>query len=114
VSERPELLSVYLFRKLGWRKGSRVAAFIAAWGIYSEGSPAGERTLDAYADYWNQSRATAFREQELFRKALPHYETPEAMWREIRRSMLLRDRSRERDSLAGNVLGVTVLGGRPV
>jgi hypothetical protein len=92
---------VYLFRKLGWRKGSRVAAFIAAWGIYSDSQGSGERTLDGYAAYWRQSRATSFREQELFRLAFPQHLTPEPLWRSIRRSV---DRSADRDSVAGKVM----------
>jgi hypothetical protein len=107
VSKPPdsELLSVYLFRTLGWRKGTKVAAFIAAWGIYSDSLPRkGERTLAGYASFWRESRATSFREQELFRLAFPDHLTPESLWRDLRRDVSRAEG--DRDSATATVLAV--------
>lgn len=108
-----ELLSLYLFRALGWRKGTKVAAFIAAWGIYSDSlSRSAERTLAGYAAYWGESRATSFREQELFRLAFPGELTPEDLWRENRRGVVGTYSSRwawtdaDRDSATAAVLSL--------
>jgi len=104
LRDSSEPLSVFLFRQVGWRKGSKVAAFIAAWGIYSESlRPADERSLLGYAVFWGESRATAFREQELFRLVFPQLSTPEPLWRTIRRSVV---RSDDRDAVAGTVMVV--------
>ncbi len=100
-----ELLSVYLFRALGWRKGTKVAAFVAAWGIYSDSlSRNAERTLAGYAAYWNESRATSFREQELFRLAFPDHLTPESLWQGLRRDVSRAEG--DRDSATATVLAV--------
>jgi hypothetical protein len=100
-----ELFSVYLFRTLGWRRGTKVAAFVAAWGIYSDSlSRSAERTLAGYASFWHESRATSFREQELFRVAFPEHLTPESLWRELRRDVSRADG--DRDSATATVLAV--------
>ena len=102
MSEQREVLAVYLFRTLGWRKGSKVVAFVASWGIYSESLlPGDERSLGAYGAYWSQSRATCFREQELFRQAFPGYETPELVWRQVRSTAVLNG---DRDTVAATLM----------
>jgi hypothetical protein len=52
--------------------------FIVAWSIAStaEGGPI---TLEQYATYWKDSRATAYRHQARFRECFPDELTPQAM-----------------------------------
>jgi hypothetical protein len=60
----------------GVLKGGRVQAFIAAWTIASQamGKPI---TLDEYADWWRETRSTAFRHQARFREIFPELQTPQ-------------------------------------
>lgn len=61
---------------MGAIKSARVIAFVLSWGIAAEavGHPL---TLEEYADWWKDSRSTAFREQALFREAFPGEKTPQ-------------------------------------
>lgn len=62
--------------RAGILKGARVQAFIASWTIASQsmGKPI---TLEEYADWWKESRATAYRHQARFREVFPGLETPQ-------------------------------------
>jgi hypothetical protein len=62
--------------RAGVLKGARVQAFICSWTIASQamGKPI---TLDEYAEWWRESRATSFRHQARFREVFPHLETPQ-------------------------------------
>src|SRR3954469_20144773 len=63
-------------RRVGQVKGAKVVAFVICWAIAEEAL--GHRpTLDEYADWWNESRATVFREQARFREAFPGETTPQ-------------------------------------
>lgn len=93
TAKRPVTLLEYLYREMGYRKGTRVAAFIVAWGIYADTldesvSVPGERRrregkrshMDGYISYWKMSRATAYRELAMFREAFPGDEYPDRVW----------------------------------
>src|SRR3954465_969741 len=71
----PSLLKVAVSR-VGTVKGARVVAFILCWAIADDalGHPP---TLEEYAEWWNESRATAFREQARFRECFPDEATPQ-------------------------------------
>lgn len=59
-------------------KASRLAWFVQAWGIARRdlGRPP---SIEEYAEWWGESRATAYRAQALFREAFPGNDTPDAM-----------------------------------
>jgi hypothetical protein len=70
----PTLLSVAV-RNVGFRRGCRAVAFLVCWAIV-EDALGRTPTLDEYADWWKESRSTAFREQAIFREAFPGELTP--------------------------------------
>ena len=49
-------------------KASRVAAFVAMWGLALYDLGRDELTVDEYAEWANEARATAFRRQAEFRE----------------------------------------------
>src|SRR5437764_14606153 len=72
---QPSLAKIIIGRVV-LMKGGRVLAFILAWSVAEEalGYPP---TLEEYAEWWNESRATAFREQARFRECFPDEATPQ-------------------------------------
>lgn len=60
----------------GVLKGARVMAFIAQWTMASQsvGHPI---TLDEYAEWWRETRTTAYRHQREFRELFPGMKTPQ-------------------------------------
>ena len=72
----PRTLAQVAIEKKGVIKGSRVLAFILCWGIAEEalGHPP---TVEEYADWWKESRSTAYREQARFRECFPTEATPQ-------------------------------------
>lgn len=82
MPRQKEMLGVYLFRKLGYRKGTKAAAFIVAWGIYADSLSEGEvPTMDGYQRYWKSNPAAAYRERAVFHDAFPDDLTPDRIWR---------------------------------
>jgi hypothetical protein len=69
MSNRGDVLGLCISR-LGYRKGARVAAFMYEWeyAVRQVGHPLG---IEEFADWWKESRATAYRRQGLFREAFP-------------------------------------------
>lgn len=84
MSGRMSLLELCVRRAGGARKGARVGAFIAAWGICRD-DLGRLPTVEEYAEYWKQSRASGYREQQRFRAAFPEFETPDAILDHIAR-----------------------------
>lgn len=83
--KRPLMLGEYLFQKLGYRNGTKVAAFIVAWGIYADSLPVDDVwTIEGYARYWGESDSTAYRELRLFREAFAEDSYPFRVWALIR------------------------------
>jgi len=81
TARRPVTLLEYLYRKMGYRKGTRVAAFVVAWGIYADTLGEDKRAhMDGYIKYWRTSRATAYRELSMFREAFPDDLLPDRVW----------------------------------
>jgi hypothetical protein len=70
------LLEVAYARTGSMRRAARVAAFVAAWGIVRR-DLGRTPTVDEYADYWREARATAFRDQALFREVFADGVTPD-------------------------------------
>lgn len=63
-----------VMKNVGMRKAMKVMTFVAAWEMarrdWSTNHPGEVFTIEDYADWWKESRSTAFREQALFRKAV--------------------------------------------
>ncbi len=74
----PRTLLEHAVARQGLRKGAATMSFIVAWSIAST-SEGGPITLEQYAKYWKESRATSFREQARFRECFPDEATPQAM-----------------------------------
>ena len=77
---KPRPLAMVIADEVGFRDSIKVLTFIISWGsfIESEGRP--PETVDELADWYRMSRAKAFKEQKLFRLALPGEETPTRLW----------------------------------
>lgn len=56
-------------------KAARVVAFIQAWGIVRL-DLGREPTVEEYAEWWRESRATVYRHQALFRQCFTRCQTP--------------------------------------
>jgi hypothetical protein len=84
TAKRPVSFLEFLYREAGYRKGTRVAAFVVAWGIYSESLADGvEPNMDGYGKYWKVSRATAYRELQTFHAVFPDDVLPDRVWRKL-------------------------------
>jgi hypothetical protein len=84
MAKRVTLLE-HLYRKAGYRKGTKAAAFIVAWGIYSDSLPEGERAhMYGYRLYWKESQATAYRELQAFHEVFPDDPFPDRIWALLR------------------------------
>lgn len=72
----PKTVMELCIARAGVLKGARVAQFIAQWTIATQsvGHPI---TLEEYAEWWHESRATSFRHQARFREVFPMLDTPQ-------------------------------------
>jgi hypothetical protein len=71
----------YLYRSVGYRKGTKAAAFIVAWGLYSDSLPDGSRPhMYGYSKFWKQSSASSYRELVVFHEVFPGDATPDRVW----------------------------------
>lgn len=59
-----------------FRKAGKIGVFVEAWGI-SRRRLGRTPTVEEYAADWGIDRATAFREQQLFRETFPKLKTPD-------------------------------------
>ena len=50
--------------------------FVAQWALFCRDEGRAPRNMEEYADWWGVSRATAYREQQAWREAMPEYATP--------------------------------------
>jgi hypothetical protein len=69
---------------LGWknagiRKTSRALKFAMGWGLATATLGREPATVEEYAQVMQESRATAFRDQQAFREAFPEEESPARM-----------------------------------
>lgn len=74
-----------LASELGLRRATSVLEFIGCWCIASESLGRPPVNIEEYAEWWRISRAQAFREQQMFRAALPELQTPTPIWEQLRR-----------------------------
>lgn len=61
--------------------------FIWSWGDAIEKLGRAPESVEEYADTVGASYATAYREQKLFREALPGQDTPTAIWNQAKRQV---------------------------
>lgn len=69
------LLELVYAQTRSLRKSAQVVAFVLAWQKTAERLGRAP-SIEEYAEDWNQSRATAFREQARFREAFPKLDDP--------------------------------------
>ena len=63
-------------QRVGFRRSARVMQFVVTWAL-AENDLGHRPTVEEYADWWGDvSYATAYRDQALFREALPWFDTP--------------------------------------
>jgi hypothetical protein len=74
--KRQKHLANTIVGNVGALKAFRVMMFISCWGMAMKGLGRAPENIEEYSTWWEKSRATGYREQELFREALPMYETP--------------------------------------
>lgn len=105
MAKREQSLGEYLVRKVGLRRAVKVCSFVVAWGIYVEKTE-GPYTVFGYTDYWRQSRATSFRELDLFRIAFPAQEYPTELWSQVRAAYAEKLDAKRRDVTVTEVFSV--------
>jgi hypothetical protein len=102
--QREVPVGVMVVRKVGWRQGLRALTYVVAWGIAAD-REGRALTVEEYADYWKESRATAYREFQAFRRVWPKEENPARIWGMARE----RVGERKRADVAAAQLGALVL-----
>ncbi len=63
----------------GLRTTLKALRFAMMWGLASATLGHEPQSIEEFAEFWEDSRATAFREQQAFRKAFPTETTPTRM-----------------------------------
>jgi hypothetical protein len=67
------------FRNAGIRAASRGLKFALGWGLATAELGREPESVEEYAETMQESRATAFRDQQAFRRAFPDEESPARM-----------------------------------
>ena len=106
---KPKTLLQLAVANGGLIKGYRAVGFILCWAIAEE-MISHPPTLDEYREWWKESRATAFREQAIFRECFPGETTPQRIVDAIK---VRRDEWREGGVKALGKLSVEIIGGAP-
>lgn len=65
-----------IVQRVGFKRASDVLLFAVQWGMVCAELGRDPENIEEYADWWKMSRATAFREQQRWRDALPEFSTP--------------------------------------
>lgn len=73
---RPTTFAELGFRNAGFRAAGRGLRFAWGWGLATAELGREPEGIEEYAEVMGQSRATAFRDQQAFRKAFPKETTP--------------------------------------
>jgi len=66
----------------GFRNASRALKFALGWGLATAERGCEPESVEQYAEMMGESRATAFRDQQAFRRAFPGHESPAEINRE--------------------------------
>ena len=80
VKGRPRTLAEQIAQRVGVLKMYKVLLFMTSWGVVYEALGRAPVSIEEYSDWWKASRAKSFREQQLFREALPDEETPTRLY----------------------------------
>lgn len=97
----------FMVSKVGWRKAMRCASFIAAWGMAYEDLHLGRAvTIDEVAGHWGRSRATVFRDFQVYKEIWPRDVTPLRVWKWCRSQAVV---AHDRDMAAAQLWNVPVL-----
>lgn len=72
-------LVIFLVAKLGMRDAVKVATFVVQWGTVSRKLKR-EPTWPEYCAYWNESRATYFRDWKRYKRVWPDDSSPQRVW----------------------------------
>lgn len=92
ATRKQDVLFVALARKVGLRDAYKVLLFIICWGTVYEATDGPVESIEEYAGWWNQNERSAYREQELFRKAFEHDANPNRVWEQLRAKNPNRDK----------------------
>jgi hypothetical protein len=84
----------------------KVAAFVIAWGIYSEKSGDNPLSVKGYSAYWHQSLAQSYKERELFSIAFPEDKTPDRIWAAFRRLYGAKAASAPSENVSAHLLSI--------
>lgn len=83
MADRTVTFAEFVVGKVGLIKGTKVAAFVVAWGIYTQNEP-DRPSLEGYSRYWGQSISATYRERDLFQICWPDDKVPDRLWAVIR------------------------------
>lgn len=67
------------FKNAGILTTTRALKFAMGWGLFMASEGREPENIDEYAEVMQESRATAFRDQQAFRQAFPDEESPTRM-----------------------------------
>ncbi len=84
AAPKQDVLFVALARKVGLRNAYKVLLFIISWGTVYEATDGPVGSIEDYARWWKQNERSAYREQQLFRKAFPSDDNPNRLWEQLR------------------------------
>ena len=79
AKKRPLTWAEVGIRNAGMRATTRGLKFALGWGLATAELGREPESFEEYAETMEESRATAFRDQQAFRKAFPTEETPTRM-----------------------------------
>ena len=71
-----ETVTLYLKRKVGWRRAVTIEMFVMLWALYVASEGHDPASITEFADALKRDRATCFRWQRDFREAFPMYDSP--------------------------------------
>jgi len=76
---RPDTWAHIGWRNAGMRKTNRALRFAVSWGLATAQLGREPASVEEYAETMDESRATAFRNQQAFREAFPSETSPARM-----------------------------------
>jgi hypothetical protein len=77
--QRPVTWADVGYKNAGFRATARALKFALAWGLATADLGREPQSIEEYAEIMSESRATAFRNQQAFRKAFPEEVSPARM-----------------------------------
>jgi hypothetical protein len=85
--QKPDSFLVVLSQRVGPTRAMRVCSFVISWGYAYEKLGRAPGSVEEYAELGGASVPTAYREQRLFREALPGESTPTRIWESVRKKV---------------------------